>query len=225
MGRIEAGPHDRQHDRQQGGHPAGRPARPPQGQPGHQGVLLMVLIALQVICVVFFVSDLIEDIREAGTLAGIGGHLVIELLANLTLIAAMLVELRFLRQIFARQAHAERALSVASGALHAVMEDHFRHWGLTPSESDVAAFTIKGCSIAEIARLRGSSEGTVKTHLNAIYRKSGLAGRGQLVSILIEDLLQADRGEGADRAVPHGPETGPEDGAPGLAAPAAGGRA
>jgi len=70
-----------------------------------------------------------------------------------------------------------------------VMEGHFRAWWLTPSEQDVATFTIKGCSIAEIAALRGSAEGTVKTHLNAIYRKAGVPGRGQLVSVLIEDLM------------------------------------
>ena len=70
-----------------------------------------------------------------------------------------------------------------------MLDAHYLQWGLTPSEADVATFTIKGCSIAEIARLRGSAEGTVKTHLNAIYRKSGLSGRGQLASLLIEDLL------------------------------------
>ena len=40
------------------------------------------------------------------------------------------------------------------------------------------------------AKLRGSAEGTIKTHLNAIYRKSGVTGRAQLVSILIEDLMR-----------------------------------
>ena len=62
---------------------------------------------------------------------------------------------------------------------------------LTPAERDVAGFTIKGYSIAEIAQLRGSAEGTVKTHLNAIYRKAGVTGRGQLVSLLVEDLFRA----------------------------------
>ena len=41
----------------------------------------------------------------------------------------------------------------------------------------MAWFTIKGLSIAEIARLRGTSEGTVKAHSNAIYRKAGVSGR------------------------------------------------
>ncbi len=69
------------------------------------------------------------------------------------------------------------------------MEGYFEDWRLTPAEADVAAFTIKGFSIAEIATLRGSAEGTVKTHLNAIYRKAGVPGRAQLVNLLIEELL------------------------------------
>ena len=36
------------------------------------------------------------------------------------------------------------------------MEGYFADWGLTPSEADIATFTIKGYSIAEIAGLRGS---------------------------------------------------------------------
>jgi DNA-binding CsgD family transcriptional regulator len=70
-----------------------------------------------------------------------------------------------------------------------VIEDRFAAWGLTPSEADVAGFTIKGFSIAEVAELRGSSEATVKTHLNAVYRKAGVSGRTQLVSVFVEDLL------------------------------------
>lgn len=53
----------------------------------------------------------------------------------------------------------------------------------------MATFTIKGFSIAETAAMRKSTEGTVKSHLNAIYRKAGVQGRGQLVSVLVEDLL------------------------------------
>jgi DNA-binding CsgD family transcriptional regulator len=160
---------------------------------GRKSVLLIALIMLQTFCVAFFVTDLLyDDLPQLGSSRGSDVHIVLEVLANIALLSAVVVEIRYLRQVLARQAHTERALSIASGALHDVMEDYFRQWGLTPSEADIAAFTIKGYSIAEIARLRGTAEGTVKTHLNAIYRKSGLAGRGQLVSILIEDLVRPD---------------------------------
>ena len=54
----------------------------------------------------------------------------------------------------------------------------------------MATFAIKGLSNAEIAQMRGSAEGTVKAHLNAIYRKAGVQGRGALLSMLVKDLMQ-----------------------------------
>ena len=85
----------------------------------------------------------------------------------------------------------ETQLRQASGAFAELLEERFRAWGLTPSERDVAWFTIKGLPIAEIARLRQTSEGTVKAQSNAIYRKAGVSGRAQLVSLCIEDLIDA----------------------------------
>jgi DNA-binding CsgD family transcriptional regulator len=116
-------------------------------------------------------------------------HLTLEGLANLGLVSCILVEAQVLRRLMRRQAYADRALSAASGALQEVIEGYFADWGLTPSEADVATFTIKGYSIAEIAVLRKSAEGTIKTHLNAIYRKANITGRAQLVSLLIEDIM------------------------------------
>ena len=43
--------------------------------------------------------------------------------------------------------------------------------------------------IAKIAELRNTREGTVKAQLNAIYRKAGVSGRPQLISIFIEELM------------------------------------
>ena len=85
----------------------------------------------------------------------------------------------------------ETQLRQASGAFAELLEERFRTWGLTPSERDVAWFTIKGLSIADIARLRQTSDGTVKAQSNAIYRKAGVSGRAQLVSLCIEDLIDA----------------------------------
>ena len=50
----------------------------------------------------------------------------------------------------------------------------------------MALFAIKGMSTAEIARLRTTSEGTVKAQTAAIYRKAGVSGRPQLLSLFIE---------------------------------------
>jgi DNA-binding CsgD family transcriptional regulator len=147
---------------------------------------LVLLILFQAMCTAFFVFDVVEDLTQGGVSIL---HLVPEMAATLGLILGLVFEVRSLMALLRRQAHMEKSLGVAAGALAELMEDYFRQWSLTPSEADVAAFTIKGYSIAEIATMRGSAEGTVKTHLNAIYRKAGVQGRGQLVSLLIEDLL------------------------------------
>ena len=70
-----------------------------------------------------------------------------------------------------------------------VLHERFADWGLTPAEKDVALFSIKGLSTADIANLRNTSEGTVKAQTNAIYRKAGVSGRPQLLSLFIDELM------------------------------------
>ena len=73
-----------------------------------------------------------------------------------------------------------------------LLAERFDEWGLTPAERDVALFAIKGLSTSEIAGLRGTSEGTIKAQTNAIYRKAGVTGRPQLLSLFIEELMRDD---------------------------------
>lgn len=147
---------------------------------------IIALIIVQALCTIFFVADVIAD---ANGPAGFDVHLVIEAVASVVLVAAIALEFRQLLDLYRANQRFERSMRAASGALTDLIEEYFSSWGLTPAERDVATFTIKGMSIAEIASLRGSAEGTVKTQLNAIYRKAGVTGRGQLVSVLIEDLM------------------------------------
>ena len=53
----------------------------------------------------------------------------------------------------------------------------------------MATLAIKGLSIAEIAALRETKEGTIKAQSAAIYRKAGVTGRLQLLSLFIEELM------------------------------------
>ena len=96
-----------------------------------------------------------------------------------------------LRQAHQRAGAAERRLRAASAAFSDLLEEKFTSWGLTEAERDVALFAIKGLSSADIAALRGTSEGTVKAQTNAIYRKADVTGRPQLLSLFIEDLMDA----------------------------------
>ena len=152
---------------------------------------LATLIVVQAVCALVFIADVVGDMRPDGWAAFTDRANFAEIAATVGLILGLGFEISVLWRLTGQQARMQQSLNVASGALAEVMQGYFRGWGLTPTEQDVAAFTIKGYSIAEIATLRGSAEGTIKTHLNAIYRKSGAAGRSQLVSVLVEDLFQA----------------------------------
>ena len=162
---------------------------------------LLALIVVQAACALLFLYDLLRDLIEARSLAGIHTQLVIEIVASLALAIGIAIETRIMRAMYQRQRQSERSMRVARGAFHRVIEDYFDGWRLSPAERDVAGFLIKGCSIAEIAGFRNAAEGTVKTQLNAVYRKAGVAGRSQLVSLLIEDLLAKPLVEDADGAV------------------------
>lgn len=154
-----------------------------------QARALALLILVQAVCAVFFAGDIIADAVDTGRGFLADPHLVIEALAVAALAAAIVIEARFLMQMLRRTQLAADSLRVAAGAFWEVLEDRFAGWGLTPAEREVAAFTVKGLSVAEVAALRGAAEGTVKAQLGAVYRKAGVTGRHQLVTLLIEDLL------------------------------------
>ena len=152
-------------------------------------LFVSLLIVAQALCAAFFLFDVVADGFEMGLAGFFTSHFGIEFIAVVALIAGILFEIRVLSGMLQRTAHLERQVSQASKALHEVIEAHLDRWGLTPSERDVAHFTIKGLSIADIARLRGSAEGTIKSNLNAIYRKAGASNRGELLALLLDDLM------------------------------------
>lgn len=65
----------------------------------------------------------------------------------------------------------------------------FELWRLSPGEADVASLLLKGLSHKDIARLRDTSEATVRQQAASIYRKSGLGSRAELAAYFLEDLL------------------------------------
>jgi DNA-binding NarL/FixJ family response regulator len=48
---------------------------------------------------------------------------------------------------------------------------------------------LKGLSHKEIARVRATSEATVRQQAASVYRKSGLSSRAELSAFFLEDLL------------------------------------
>jgi DNA-binding CsgD family transcriptional regulator len=103
--------------------------------------------------------------------------------------------------------HAEARLSRASSAFMDMLTARFEEWGLTAAERDVALFAIKGMNVQEIAQLRETSEGTVKAQTAAIYRKAGVTGRPQLLSLFIDDMMGGNAEPGLSESSRHPPES------------------
>jgi DNA-binding CsgD family transcriptional regulator len=168
--------------------------------------LLYIVVAIQIACSLFFIWDIASGVLglRSEPISWEARELI-EMGAGLGLVLGVGLGAALLASTIRRNHAMEDKIRRASGALADLLNERFTEWGLTPSERDVAWFSVKGMSIAEIARLRETSEGTVKAQSNAIYRKAGVSGRTQLLSVFIEDLMDAPplaaaRDQGADPA-------------------------
>ncbi len=147
------------------------------------------LLAVQAGCTLFFLFDVIADFVGWGD-QGIGfdDDLVESVVVAGLIIGVVLVAVE-LRALLKRHERTEAQLKVASGAFFELLDQNFAEWSLTPSERDVALLAIKGLSLAEIADIRNTKQGTIKAQCNAIYQKAGVSGRPQLLSLFIEELM------------------------------------
>jgi DNA-binding NarL/FixJ family response regulator len=145
--------------------------------------LFLAAAALQAVCGLVYIFDVSSEITQPSA------DTWREIFAILALAVGTTITLREYLHILKRNARVERQLGVATGAFQIAIEQHFAQWGLSEAERDVALLSIKGVPISEIARLRGSRDGTVKAQSTAVYRKAGVSSRAELISVLIEDLI------------------------------------
>jgi DNA-binding CsgD family transcriptional regulator len=151
---------------------------------------LLPLLALQLASGLFLLWDILGSMLglASSPIAWVYYELA-QIGAVIGLIFGMMVSATLMLRSIRRQRKAEESLRLASGAFMDVLQERFDDWELTPAEKDVALFSIKGLSTADIASLRSTSEGTVKAQTNAIYRKAGVSGRPQLLSLFIDELM------------------------------------
>ena len=84
----------------------------------------------------------------------------------------------------------EKKVDAASANYNDFLKVQFNEWGFSPTEKSIAIFVTKGFSNIEIARLRGTTESTVKSQMSTIFRKSGTSSRSQLVTWMLEDVIE-----------------------------------
>ncbi len=167
-------------------------------------IAAMVLLLVQFLCAGFFISEFVTEVFGLRNWAVTWEvREILQASASIGLLLGTVAGLLLLRVAVVRMRRAERQVQAASGEFFAMMEVSFSDWGLSPSERDVALFAVRGMSNAEIARLRGTSEATIKSQMNAVFRKAGVSSRAQLISQFVELLIE--------RAPPPEPSAAPTD--------------
>ncbi len=153
-------------------------------------VIIVIALVVQALCAGFFISDILSSrIGFRSTPIPWRMRELIEIGAALGLLLGFMLGVLALTRVRRHHRLAEERLREASAAFLDLVAKRFDDWALTPAERDVALFAIKGMSLADIAAVRGTSEGTVKAQTNAIYRKAGVSGRAQMLSDLIDTLM------------------------------------
>ncbi len=156
----------------------------------HALVFFFIVIA---ICDFFFLIDVYADFFRIDIDTTWFDHDKIELIAVLALTFAMLLIGIQIIRLLKRHRQIQDTVEVASGELLNIIFRHFKEWKLSPSEQDIALLIIKGMSTQEIATLRETKIGTVKSQSSSIYQKANLRGRNELAAYFVEDLLAGER--------------------------------
>jgi len=136
-------------------------------------------------------ADFLGDSLETG--------LIVASAAGIALLTGSLTNERVERDALTRDlemARAEgeawrgRAQGYVSGLGEAI-EKQLEEWELTQAEREVGLLMLKGFSHGEIAKLRGTSEATVRHQARAVYQKSSMPSRSAFCAYFLEDLLPA----------------------------------
>ncbi len=151
--------------------------------------IAVIFVVLQAVAALYFLGDGIDDL-VAQFKSGIGLEAIMESVIAIALLAGTVLSARHTRQLFEAARRSDAALDMARGAMAELVLARFEEWGLTRSESEVALFSIKGSTISEIADLRGSAQGTVRSQLSQVYGKAGVANQTMLLALFLDDLIE-----------------------------------
>jgi DNA-binding CsgD family transcriptional regulator len=153
-------------------------------------VIVWGLVVVQVLGGSYFLWEILASILGLPTIP-LRWQLreFVEIGASLGLILGAIMGVQLARGATRETRRATTARRLTAGEFSAVVEDFFANLALTPAETEVAWFLLKGMSLTEIAQLRDTAAGTVKAQCTAIYRKAGVSGKSQLFSSMVEDVL------------------------------------
>jgi DNA-binding CsgD family transcriptional regulator len=163
--------------------------QPPPDRKSRQVFVTGISLFILTISEILLILDVVSEMYGIGFDFYYDYHIEIETTAVFALgIALIFIGANFWRIL--RENRGYRAMAgLASGEFIKVVDGKFDDWEFSESEREVAFLLIKGLSIQEMADVRETKPGTIKSQGNAIYRKAGVKGRNELVAYFVEDLL------------------------------------
>jgi DNA-binding CsgD family transcriptional regulator len=163
--------------------------QPPQARKSRQVFVSGISLIILTISETLLILDVVSEIYGIGFDFYYDYHIEMETIAVFALgIALIFIGANFWRILQENRGYRAMA-GLASGEFIKVVDGKFDDWELSESEREVAYLLIKGLSIQEMADVRDTKPGTIKSQGNAIYRKAGIKGRNELVAYFVEDLL------------------------------------
>ena len=133
-------------------------------------------------------------------------HVVLELLMMLTAAVGAFYFWRWLR--VARQIERDLAQDLKKARaetsrwqeeeqhllnnLRKAINRQFTQWDFSSTDKEIAFCLLKGLSLKEIAKLRGSTFNSIRQQAHLLYNKAGLGGRAELSAYFLGELLLPD---------------------------------
>ena len=139
--------------------------------------------------VVFFLSDVAWDFftgteNKFNTL-----HLIIETLATVTIFGVLFLLNDYVRLMENKEKRMVDVMENMRSGIMQVMHERLRTFGLTPSEYEIGIMIVKGYELPEIASLRGTSIGTIKSQCHSLYQKADVSSRASLLCMCLDEVL------------------------------------
>jgi len=153
-----------------------------------RAVYALAVVVVQSVAATYFLVDGIEDVL-AELRTGVTMEVAMESLVALALLSGVAVGARYAQVMMRDARRHEISFKAARGAMSELIEQRFSEWGLSRSEAEVALFALKGSLINEIANMRNSSEGTVRSQLSQVYAKAGVKNLSMLLALFIDELV------------------------------------
>ncbi len=163
-------------------------------QPGAASIVSALAFSMIAALIAF---DLFSDGGQGVSLAHLlieGGAFTIALLAAVSTLVHYVDIRRSLTTARTEASRWRQEHSELIAGLSKAIGLQFKVWDLTAAETEVGYLLLKGFSLRDIAKLRDTSERTVREQARAIYRKAGLTGRAELSAFFLEDLLLGEAG-------------------------------